>query len=486
VCRCRLDAHFVVTKTARLLRTLTDLEEVKALPGFASCALASIEVTQMLVQAVWQRDLHDRTELSQLPHLAADPRLLQFCLEKKKEKDRIKSVRRLLEKPEDERRCATHGPLPTHAHTHTHTHTYAFTHMHAYIHTHTFTRTPHARMHTQTHPYCVGHIRHGGPLMLCLAVSCLSMPLSVCLRPNVCVCVRRSTLRLLSDEHYKELMEAAAKFPVLELVKAKCYGPWRGSHAHLSLSLDSVAVAVCVYEGAVCVSVCVHICLVGQAYARCFGTYLADSFSLSHTHSLSRARASSLWVARCTVTGEKEVHGGDVVTLHVKCLVRHGLAPAAADATDADDSSGDDLDKAEKLSEDDARLKKKRMEDSLQRRTAYAPRFPEVRADRRPCPSTHTNTGCVHSRSRKGRAERGTAKAGAVLGVGDGQGGAVSHRPTRLPTLSRRDRRHRTGSWPCVCVCNGCAPEPAREREREMVCEWACAVAWPDSLCGLR
>ena len=126
----------MVTKAVKLLRTIIDLEGFSALPNFHTVSASAIEVTQMIVQAVWERELHDKTELSQLPHMQ-DGQLLQYCLEKKKEKDRVKTVRRMLEKPEDD---------------------------------------------------------------------------------------RRSMLRQMSDEHYNEMLAAAKRFPILDLVKVKLYG----------------------------------------------------------------------------------------------------------------------------------------------------------------------------------------------------------------------------------------------------------------------
>jgi len=97
------DHHFVVTKTVKLLRLIVDLEHVYALPNYYTVSEAAIEVMQMIIQGVWQRDLHEKTELYQLPHMQ-DEKILSYCLDKKKEKDRVKSVRKLLEKPEEERR----------------------------------------------------------------------------------------------------------------------------------------------------------------------------------------------------------------------------------------------------------------------------------------------------------------------------------------------------------------------------------------------
>ena len=85
---------------------------------------------------------------------------------------------------------------------------------------------------------------------------------------------------------------------------------------------------------------------------------------------------------RSAVTGEPDVHAGDVVTIHIKCLVRYGENPTTYD--DGEESSGDELG-AEDARLDEAQKKKKKqlLEDSLQRVIAYAPRFPEVREPRR-------------------------------------------------------------------------------------------------------
>ena len=88
-----------------------------------------------------------------------------------------------------------------------------------------------------------------------------------------------------------------------------------------------------------------------------------------------------------TVTGEEQLHAGDVVTLHIKCLVRYGQltegdAKAQAPPSGyelAEDSSGEDLGSLAALTEDAAKLKKKKTEDTLERVDAFAPRFPEVR-----------------------------------------------------------------------------------------------------------
>ena len=101
----------MVTKAVKLLRTIIDLEGFSALPNFHTVSASAIEVTQMIVQAVWERELH--------------------------EKDKVKTVRRMLEKPEDD---------------------------------------------------------------------------------------RRSMLRQMSDEHYNEMLAAAKRFPILDLVKVKLYG----------------------------------------------------------------------------------------------------------------------------------------------------------------------------------------------------------------------------------------------------------------------
>ena len=85
--------------------------------------------------------------------------------------------------------------------------------------------------------------------------------------------------------------------------------------------------------------------------------------------------------------GEQVIHGGDVVTLHIKCLVRYGVAAVVQSTApkgyeDGEDSSGDEFDREEALTEAAAKQKKKHMEENLERVTAYAPRFPEVRHTR--------------------------------------------------------------------------------------------------------
>ena len=86
-----------------------NLEVVSARPGYFTASIAAIEVMQMIIQAVWHRELHDKTELMQLPHMDNE-QVLGYCLEKKKEKERVKSVRRMLERPEADRRCVSPPP----------------------------------------------------------------------------------------------------------------------------------------------------------------------------------------------------------------------------------------------------------------------------------------------------------------------------------------------------------------------------------------
>ena len=164
-----------------------NLEVVSARPGYFTASIAAIEVMQMIIQAVWHRELHDKTELMQLPHMDNE-QVLGYCLEKKKEKERVKSVRRMLERPEADRRCVSPPPPSLKA-----------------------------RKRREGRGGALASDAQGSPRLCCnrrRGVRPRRGPYSII----------SALLRLLDDNQYQAMLDTASKIPVLDIVKCKAFG----------------------------------------------------------------------------------------------------------------------------------------------------------------------------------------------------------------------------------------------------------------------
>lgn len=88
--------EFFLTKSVRLLTIITNISVTRQM-NLLPVAERALELCQMILQGVWDRDMQ-RAALLQLPHMDDDN--LKYCLERKNKKERITSIRKMVETPE--------------------------------------------------------------------------------------------------------------------------------------------------------------------------------------------------------------------------------------------------------------------------------------------------------------------------------------------------------------------------------------------------